>query len=211
MRSLDFNQRIMSETPTQILPASQPIASIVDRIATPFLLFSASLFSLLLFSLLFVLPRFTALSVASESLSPTEVQQYQLKLQADLISMEQKRDHLVLPLQNSEYTLLKQKRSALPTLSDIRSRLSDTATHIPDTKNSVHFSIIDFDADARTVKIEGDVSGVGLRSMTVLASFVDGVSQIPIVDHLERPSFTRVDDGKGNVHSPFTMTLTLKP
>ncbi len=200
----------MPETPTQTSSQSYPIARIVDRIATPFFLFSTSLFALLLFSWAFVLPRFTALSIASGSFSPTEVQQYQLKLQADLIAMEQKRDHLVLPLQNALYTTLKQKRSELPSLIDIRSRLSDISARIPDATNSVHFSVIELDVDARTVKVEGDVSGVGLRSMTVLASFVDGVVQIPFVDHLERPSFTRIDDSKGNVHSPFTMTLTIK-
>ena len=198
----------MSDTPTQTPAVSEPIASIAERVSMPFLLFSGTLFVMLMFSWFFLVPRFTAMQVAGSSLTPAEVQSYVHRLQADVTTMEQKRDRLVLPLQDKEYARLKLARQSLPDLAEIRDMLRDAAART-DAPSAVTLTKISFDSETRTVVVTGDVAQVGPRSMTVLAAYVDAVGQLSFVQHLERPAFTRVDDGHGNSHSPFTFTITL--
>lgn len=198
----------MLQTPA---PSSAVDATnIADRIALPFLVFTGSLFGMLMFSWLFFLPQFASVNVSGVSLAPQEVQAYQQKMTADLRAMEQKRDHLVLPVQNATYTALKHQRAAQPSVFAIRAMLLDAAMRVGRSADAITFSDITFDALSRTVVVSGDVAHVGTRSMTILASYVDAVASLPFVGHLDRPAFTRVDDGHGNMHSPFTMTMTIK-
>ena len=62
----------------------------------------------------------------------------------------------------------------------------------------------------KIVEISGDVRNVGLRSMTVLAQFVDAVASLPSVASVQRPVFTREKDEDVGFHSPFTFHITLQ-
>lgn len=181
---------------------------ILERIALPLLLFTAVLFILLFVSWFGILPRFTRFAVADVTLSPTQMAAYVAQEKATLATLEQKRNRLVLPSSDLSYdTLRLEKRSTTDALT-VRTRLLDAASHIIDAPTAVAIDHLSIDTDTNTVSFSGDVRGVGPRSMTVLATFVDTLEALPFVSDLTRPSFTRIDDAMG-IHSPFTMSFTL--
>ncbi len=64
------------------------------------------------------------------------------------------------------------------------------------------------DMTAHTLILEGDVSGVGPGSMTVLAGFADALTSIESLTVKQTSPFTREQNPDGSFHSPFTITLS---
>jgi hypothetical protein len=195
-------------TPTSVRP--QPFHEILERVALPLMLFSAVLFILLFISWFGILPRFTRFAVANTSLSPTDMATYVSHLKAELTDMEQKRDHLVLPINDPGYNALKIEKMSTMNALDVRTRLLDVATSVTDADHAVFIDHLSLDNATQMVSVSGDIRNVGPRSMTVLASYVEAVQGLPFVDHLTPPAFTRTQDQSGAMHSPFTMQFTLK-
>src|SRR3989344_970603 len=135
----------MSELNTQT-PAKPSVTAFMERIAMPFLIFSAVLLVLLLISALFVLPRFTEFTVANVTLSPSEMVAYTNKLKAELVKTEETRNHLALPLQNDQYTAAKEHRNAMPDAMEIRSQLREAAAKTLHSQGTLTFSNLAIDA-----------------------------------------------------------------
>jgi hypothetical protein len=185
--------------------------TILQRSATPLLLFSGVLFLLLLASWLFLLPRFTQFAVAGTSLGPLQMASYTQQMRAQVTSLEQKRDQLVLPQMDPTYTALKAKKVMSPHLLDIRGTLIATAAPLANDPDVIVLQSMSLDGVSNTVFVSGDVVTKAPSSMTLLASYIDAVEKLPFVSHLVRPAFTRTQDGNGLFHSPFTMSFTFRP
>ncbi len=207
----------MSDTPTP-MPASTPferpqgdtVSAIINRIAMPSLLFSGSLFALLLLSWTFLLPRFTHVERPDGTrLSPRQVAALERSLKAELTTAEEHRMTLVRAVNDPLYHSLRTSRDAHMTPTDILEQIRLTAARIGAADDVVHISQISID-DAR-VTLKGDVRNVGLRSMTVLAAFTDAVASLSFVDDFNRPTFTRTQLPDGTYHSPFELSFTLVP
>lgn len=199
----------MDLTPTQTVPSPEPLPRILERAAMPLLLFSMVLFGFLALSWFLLLPRFAGLDVNGSVLAPQEIADYAKTLKAELTTLEQKRDTLILPTLDPTYDALKEEKRAAFSILDLRSNLLDVAARIPDSANAVVLSSMKMNDDG-SVTVTGDVRNVGPRSMTVLAAFIDNAEHIASIAHLERPAFTREENADGSFHSPFTVTLTLQ-
>jgi len=199
----------MDLTNTQTPLTPEPLPRILERIAMPLMLFSAVLFSFLFLSWFLLLPRFAGLEVDGSLLAPQEIETYAKNLKAELATIEQKRDTLILPTLDPAYDVLKEEKRASVGILTLRSSLLDVAARIPDSANAVIISSLSMNADG-SVTVTGDVQNVGPRSMTVLAAFIDSAEHLSSVAHLERPAFTREQSADGSFHSPFTMRLTLQ-
>ncbi len=190
-------------------PETAPLkAAIVERMAMPMLTFSGVLFTLLLISYVFLLPRFTQLHQQSGlSMNPRQIVAYQKQLAADLSQQEGERVRLVLPITDETYTALKQEKIGQLSLTDIREELRQAASRLGDEADAVAVSKISI--DGLSVTVEGDVRNIGTRSMTVLAAFVEEVSKLSFISDLDKPSFTREQLDDGSFHSPFVLQFVI--
>lgn len=197
----------MSETNTDT-PAEKPLQSILRRASVPLLLFAAVLFTLLLLSYAFVLPRFTRLHKADgTALSPRAIARYEKTLAASLLEQEEERVRLVLPVNDEAYAALKEQKRSL-TLTELEEQLIQAAARLGETSGTV--SVVRLSLNGEDVHMEGDVRNVGTRSMTVLAAYVEELEGLPFVADLQRPAFTREQLPDGGFRSPFSIRFTLK-
>jgi hypothetical protein len=197
----------MSETSTQTL-APQQLSTIVHRMALPSLLFSGSLFGLLLLSYLFLLPAFTRVERPDGvAMSPRAIVEYERSLAADLTAAEEHRLTLVRPVDDEQYRALVESRMARPSPAVLEEQLRQAAARLGEAGKGVVLLRIAVDGD--DVTVEGDVRNVGLSSMTVLAAYIDEVEPLPFVSALQRPPFIRETAADGSVHSPFTLRFIL--
>lgn len=60
-----------------------------------------------------------------------------------------------------------------------------------------------------TIVIGGEVRDLGGRSVQLLASFVDGLRDLPTVASVSEPEYLSAQEKDGTSVSPFTLTLTL--
>lgn len=187
---------------------SEPVQDILERAALPLLLFAAVLLVLLFLSWFSILPRFTRFAVANTTLSPTEMAAYVTQQQSSLATLEQKRNRLVLPEQDPGYTALKTEKRTMVNALDVQTLLLQVAGDLHEGPNAITLSHLDYDASTSVVSVSGDVRDVGLRSMTVLASYTESLETMPFVQHLIRPAFTREQNADGTFHSPFTLSFT---
>lgn len=195
----------MVEPNTQTEAVATAETTILQRISMPLFLFSGVLFLLLFFSWIVILPRFTRFDVAGVSLKPLEMAAYTQQLRAQLTTMEQKRDQLVLPQTDPTYTALKQDKLSMPDPLLIRTALINAAGNVISSDAALTIRTLDVDASTTVVSVTGDVRSSSPDTMTVLAQYIDAVEKMPFVSHLQRPTFTRMQDAAGAFHSPFSM------
>jgi hypothetical protein len=205
-----LRRKLMSETPTPTPMQKAALVPILERSALPLLLFCGMLFVLLFISWFGILPRFTRFSVSDALLSPTEMEAYVSTMRANVQSQEEKRNRLVLPLNDSLYTTLKADKRSTFSAGDIRSAVLQLAVGLGDTTDALFLEHIAVDNDAHIATLSGDIRNIGPRSMTVLATLVERIETLPFVTHVEPPPFTRAENADGSLHSPFSMTLTLQ-
>ncbi len=72
------------------------------------------------------------------------------------------------------------------------------------------FSSFSVGGSGSHIRLSGDVTDDGGRSMQILASFVDGLRAIPVVDTVTEPEYSQRKNDEGHTVSPFIITLTLK-
>lgn len=196
----------MSDTDTQNR-APQPLSAILGRIATPLLLFSGSLFGLLLLSWMFLLPKFTSVERPDgTAMTPRAIASYAKQLTAELVAAEENRTMLVRAVNDERYRALIDARTASFSPLDIERELRQAAARLGEVEGSVIFTSI-FVKDG-TVAVEGDVRNVQARSLTVLAAFIDSLESLPMVTNLQRPTFVRETSPDG-MHSPFRFSFEL--
>lgn len=205
---LYYLENPMPDAHTSLPARTEPIQKILERSALPLLLFAAVLFVLLFVSWFSILPRFTRFAVEDTLLAPTEMAAYVTHMKAELLAQEETRNGLIMPLREPSYDTLKKEKRAAMNAATLRRTLLDIGASVSQMKDAV--AITHVSVEGSTVRVSGVVRNVGLRSMTVLASFVEAVGVLPFVADIERPSFNRVQNADGTAHSPFDMTLTLQ-
>lgn len=183
-----------------------PYKAILGRVAEPFAIFGGSLLALLVLAQFFVLPRFNRFEVNGQTLKPDQLAQYQAQLTQEVKKAESARDLLVLPVKSETYHLLQAEKDAMPSLAFVTSSIGQVARN---TQGSGSIVLQHYDIDGRTVRVKGDVRA-GLSSMTVLATFIEGVESLPFADAFVRPVFAREEDETLGAHSPFEFSFTMK-
>lgn len=181
----------------------------VERVSQPLLWFAGALCILLGFSWLFLLPEVTSVEVSGQRQSSRELVALHAGLQAQLAQVELRRDELLLPVTDPLFLGLRAMKLRAPSLVDLRSMIVQRAKEDGGPDGTIALEEIQMDASADTLTVAGDVRGVGPRSMTVLAQFVENLRHLPFVSSLTPPVFVRMEDEKIGQHSPFTMTITL--
>lgn len=195
------------------LPAAQtPIItrSPLGRLAHPFLLFAGTSALFLALSFTFLLPRLTRVEIGGREWQAEEIATERTRLGAEVLTQEATRRSLVLTLQDPLYDALKERRSgAIPFLT-ISEEIARQALAVSEISDAVHLDSISYDPLQKTVRLTGDVRGVGTQSMTVLAQFVDLLGRLPSVARVATPEFRREDDPVTGPHSPFSFALNLR-
>lgn len=201
----------MTDTPIVTAPTIEPAqATILQRIAPPFFSFSFVLFCSLLASQTFLLPKLTTFTVGGMDVSVDEAIVYERRLRAEVISLEDKRDALVLPhIDDTHDALMKLKRST-PSVMDLKALL-ERAMQDMAAKAGATASIdaVLVDNGTKTVTIRGSVFDPNPSSMATLAAAVEAVRALPEIADVEGPALTR-EPADGGYRSPFRFTLTLQ-
>ncbi len=179
-----------------------------ERIALPFLLFTAVLAGMLFLSWSLFLPRLTRVDVNGKTWTAQELREEKSRLTADVLQAEESRRMQMLSVHDPAYQALKHQRADAASYDDVlrvlRAQAKDAAGDA-----TINFDSLSYDVAAKTVKVTGDVRDAGPRSMTVLAAFIEQLCRSSMVDHLDPPAFTRADDAKIGPHSPFIFTVYL--
>lgn len=200
-------EAIPSGTETQ----AQSVTAILSRISVPAFLFSLALTAILGVSRVTLLPMLTAVNVGGVSRDTEELQIYSQKLTTEIEGLSSERDQSLMPLQGTPYAKLVALKALDPTLPEVLSLFSSTAsTVLPDQSEAIVLLKISFTPDDRSIVLKGDVRGVGPQSMTVLAQLVETLRNHPRVAEVVSPAFSRSEDPEIGMHSPFTLTLTLR-
>lgn len=201
----------MTDTPIVTAPTIEPApATILQRIAPPFFSFSFVLFCSLLASQTFLLPKLTTFTVGGMDVSVDEALAYERQLRAEVISLEDKRDALVLPhIDDTHDALMKLKRST-PSVVDVHSMI-ERAMHDVAAKAGATATVdaVLVDNETKTVTVRGAVFDPNPSSMATLAAAVDAVRALPEVADVQGPALTR-ESVDGGYRSPFRFTFTLR-
>ncbi len=201
----------MTDTPIVTAPTIEPApTTILQRIAPPFFSFSFVLFCSLFASQTFLLPRLTTFTVGGMDVSVDEALVYERQLRAEVISLEDKRDALVLPhIDATLDDLMKLKRST-PSVVDVKSTVERAMQGVAAKDGAtVTIDAVLVDNDAKTVTLRGSVFDPNPSSMATLAAAVEAVRALPEVAAVQGPALTR-EPADGGYRSPFRFTLTLR-
>lgn len=202
----------MSDTQTPTVVQSESPSALVQalvRISNPLLIFSGVLTAVLLLSWGVLLPRLSVVEVLGQTRRIDELPGLKASLMASLEQKEQERTNLVMPLQQKQFESLKQERQNAAS-DAVRTEVLAAARSASPDGNAVSVNTFIIDLVKKTATVSGDVHGVGLQSMTVLAGFVDSVSHLSSVTAVSPSPFTRTGDSAATMHSPFTLRLTLR-
>ncbi len=185
-------------------------SDILWRVAWPFFLFTTILASLLALSFTLLLPRYTHIDVGGQLRTADEILQYQNQLTTQIGAKEDERRQFVLAVHDPAYDALKEHRRSRVPLDDLRAALEAHAKKVMEKDNIVQYESFDYDPDAKTLVITGDIRNVGTSSMTRLAEFAPTLSDLPFVASASTPTYAREEDRKIGFYSPFSITLRLK-
>lgn len=182
---------------------------IVVRSGVPFLLFGLVLTGALALSRTYLLPLLTRVHVQGDVLGADQLAETEQRLNDDLAQAEARRAQLVRPVQDARYDTLKEYKRALLTPLVVQTFLATLLAEADPALDGIVFDHIRVDATTGDVRVHGDVRGIGSRSMTVLAQFVDALRAHPQVHALQTPPFTREEDPVLGFHSPFSFAFVL--
>lgn len=184
------------------------LSAVAQRIAVPFCIFAVALAALLGLSWSLVLPRMARVPLNGELLNADRAEAEVDAVQRDILRLRESIDAFIAPPRDPLYVSLRDTVAARPAPFLLDSVVTDALTHMVSDRDAVTIVRRSLNADGQAV-IEGNVSGVGPRSMTVLAAFVDALRSSPIVAHIDPSPFTREDDAKRGPFSPFVIHFTL--
>ncbi|MBM3227570.1 hypothetical protein FJZ27_01750 [Candidatus Peribacteria bacterium] len=182
------------------------IHGILYRYGKPLALFSAVFSGALIISRILVLPMLTAVEVQGEMRDIPSLQSQAEVLRGEVTALEGRRNEDVLPLSGTPYrSLVDAKIGEIHPMDFLRSVRATAHAATPDHGGAIVITSMTYgDGEAA---ISGDVSGVGLSSMTVLAQFLEALRTDERVVRVTPPAFTRLQDPRIGPHSPFTITL----
>lgn len=202
----------MTDTPVITEPGTESVqTTILQRIAPPFFSFSFVLFLALLASQAFLLPRVVTFRVGDVQVSVDEALAYERTLRAEVLSLEDRRDELVLPHIDDEHDALMRAKRTAPSVVDVKARVESAMRNVAEPNGaSVSIDAVQVDASSRTVTVRGAVDDPKPSSMSVLAAAVDAVRALPEVADLTPPPLTRDELPGGGYRSPFRFTFRLE-
>ncbi|MBI4129435.1 hypothetical protein HY464_01960 [Candidatus Peregrinibacteria bacterium] len=187
------------------------MSHVAARFALPLLTFAVALFLALFLSWWFFLPRLAGVPLHGKMMYGSSLVQFYADLRDRTDALEDARNQLVLPGQDSLSQFLHQLRRSDVSLVPLFAILVRSAEKaVPDRPDAVVFENFQYDAINKTLQVTGDVRNVGPRSMTVLAEFIETLRSIPVVGAVEHQRFTREEGPKGEFHSPFTVLLRFR-
>jgi len=189
--------------------ASPGLGAILHRIAVPLLVFCAVLLGLLSLSYILLLPQLTRVEILGEQRDTVELRAHIQQLKASVLSMEDQRSSLVTPLEDGLFSFMKSRKLSQPSFLLIKSIVYEAAKVVPEYPHAVHVTQMHYTADGSVV-LTGRVEGVGPRSMTVLAQFVDALKKSASVQSVDLPRFTREQSDDGAFVSPFQFTMYVR-
>ncbi len=195
-------------TQTPITPA-RTINDVIVRSGVPFFLFGLVLSGLLVVSRAELLPRLTRINVEGEPLQSDQLADVEQRINDDIAAAEQRRADLVRPVRDASYDTLKEYKRTLMTPLEVQAFIQKAIDQADPPLEGIVFQHIRVDATTGEVSVHGDVRGVGSRSMTVLAQFVDLLRANPSVHALQTPAFVREDEPGIGFHSPFSFNFVL--
>lgn len=187
------------------------MSHVAARLAFPLFAFAAVLSLALFLSWWFLLPRLAGIPLHGELMYGASLVQFYADLHDRVDALEDVRNQLVLPGQDPLSQFLRQLRRSDVPLVLLSAALARSAEEtVPDRSDVVLLESFQYDATEQILTLTGDVRHVGPRSMTVLAEFIETLRSIPAVSAVEHQRFTREEDLKGELHSPFTVLLRLR-
>jgi hypothetical protein len=189
---------------------SPTVGTLLRQVGVSFFLFAFILTALLALSALLLLPALTQVSVGGRERSGAEVHSSTAQLLGDITRTQAQRDESVLPLSDPEYQSLKSQRQAVPSFVPLYEGVLHCAVALVPVKDAIVVQSVTLDAPSRTLSVIGDIRNVGPQSMTVLARFVSELGRLPFVSSVSQPLFQRLDDPVLGMHSPYSLTLTLR-
>lgn len=191
-------------------PVRADLPTLLWQIAWPFCIFSMVLASLMALSWTLLLPRYTRIEVGGTLRSAEEIVRYRESLTADITTKERARRQHIVTVHAPEFETLTQLRQSRVSLDDLRDSLTKHATALTGKEDIVHWTALRYDPEGKSLVLQGDIRNVSTRSMTVLAEFAQSLKDLPFVASATTPSFTREEDPVIGMHSPFTVTLSLR-
>jgi|GEM_PF-5342492 len=199
-------------TNTPIIPEAGTTnveTTILQRIAPPFFSFSFVLFVSLLASQTFLLPQVTTFRVGEVDVSVDEALAYERALRAELMTLEDERDELVLPYIDDTHDALMSRKRATPSVLDVRARIASAMENVAASVGaSISVDAVQIDMTTRVVTVRGSVDDPKPSSMAVLSAAVDAVRSMEGVADLDPPALTREEVPGGGYRSPFKFSFT---
>ncbi len=141
-----------------------------------------------------------------------------------LIDLEAEQGKLLLEkadLQAKEIDIVGTKTPALYLLASVRPKIVPVGTvllaieHVrtrfkTETVDPISFPQISVGGSGTVIKVGGAVRDMGGSTMRTLASFVDQLRAIPMVESVSEPEYSERKDGDGTSISPFSLTIILQ-
>jgi hypothetical protein len=178
------------------------------RFSWPFFVFSAMLALLFTLSWAFLLPRYTRVDVGGVAMTGQEIRDAKSTLAAEVSSLESERRSLVLAVTDPSYQALKEHRRDRKSLESVTTAFE---VHAKTVQNgTVHFRSFAYDPDKNALVLRGDIRDAGVSSMTVLAAYAESLKALPGVQSVTTPTFSREEDPKIGLYSPFTITVSFQ-
>lgn len=187
------------------------MGDIARRTAFSFFLFSIVLTALLTLSWYILVPELTEVEVGGTVRGLQELKAYKADLEGQILTMEDQRGSFLLPVNHELYQKLKGIKNERLEFQELRKEIRQVMIDLlPGRTDIVSISGFEFNATTKTGEVFGRIQNVGPRSMTVLAQFVEDISQIPMVSTVETSRYTRQETENGEFYSPFTLRIHVR-
>lgn len=202
----------MSNTQTNIpSPPPRPKPSdVLWKLSWSFFGFSVVFSVILALSWTYLLPRYTKIEVNGKLMDPSVLQQQEKDLKNEIAGYEQKRLSLVTAVHDPAYRALTEQRSVRRPLKYWQQEFRDFASKAVGSGSMVHVGKWEYDSEAKTLTVTGDVRNAGVSSMTALAQLAAAMQSAPFAKSSTTPAFSRMQDKNIGYYSPFVFTFALK-
>lgn len=191
-------------TSTSLSSAPHRLGEVLRRVSVPLLIFAAVLAGLLTLSWVLLVPRYTSFVVDGKPVAAEKLADIEREIERTIAADLARREEMSLPSRDATYLRLLRERFARRTPLDEEVALRVLAGELG-LGDAMAFTRIHMAEDG-LLTVEGDLRGVGPRSMTELARFVDTLALQPDIVDFTPPAFVREEDPAGGFHSPFIMT-----
>lgn len=191
------------ETPTVV---TAPTPSLVHRVARPVFLFGLSLLGFLFLSEQFALPELLAMRLPGAVLMPSDVLPQRQKLQQQLGELEAYREERIIrrdPLQ----VFVRDQAGGRASIQRLLDSVLRVTREQAEGSTVVTLQSVDVDASAKTITLEGSLSSATPGTMTLLAAYVDRLTELEQVEGVDATPFTREQVDPTHFRSPFTLTI----